>query len=119
MKGKITTDTTEIQRTIRKYYEQQYVSKLDNLDKKDKFLKTFNLPKLNLEKSEKLNIQITPNEIEVVIKKLPTNKSSGPDGFTGEFYQTFQEQYPCFSNYFIKFKRRESSQTHITKPALS
>ena len=94
MKGKITTDTTEIQRTIRKYYEQQYVSKLDNLDKKDKFLKTFNLPKLNLEKSEKLNIQITHNEIEVVIIiiiiiKLPTNKSPGLDGFSRKFYQTF------------------------------
>ena len=62
------------------------LKKLDNLDEMDKLLETHNLPKLNEEESENLNRQITPSGIEVVIKKLQTNKSFEPDGFTGEFY---------------------------------
>ena len=46
----------------------------------DRFLEKFNLPKLNQEEIE----------IEAVIKNFPKNKSPGPDGFLGEFYQTFQ-----------------------------
>ena len=65
---------------------------VDNLDEMDKFLETYNLPKLNKGESENLNRQITPSETEAVSKKLPTNKSPGIDGFTGEFYQTFREE---------------------------
>ena len=57
-----------------------------------KLLEIYKLPKLNQEESENLNRQITSNKIAVVIKQLPTNKSSGLDGFTGEFYQTFKEE---------------------------
>ena len=55
----------------------------------DKFLEIYSLPKINQEESDNLNKHITPSETEAVIKKLPTYKSPGPDGFTGEFYQTF------------------------------
>ena len=39
-----------------------------------------------------MNRSITSNKIETEMKNLPTNKSPGPDGFTGEFYQTFREE---------------------------
>ena len=52
----------------------------------DEFLEKYNLPKLNQEEMENLNRPITSMEIETVIKNFPTNKSPGPDGFTGEFY---------------------------------
>ena len=58
----------------------------------DEFLEKYNLPKLNQEKTENLNRPITSTEIETVFKNLPTNKSPGPDGFTGEFYQKFREE---------------------------
>ena len=58
----------------------------------DKFLEMYNLPRLNQEEIENINRPITSNENESVIFKLPTNESLGPDGFTGELYQTFREE---------------------------
>ena len=74
------------------YYKQLYANKMDNLEEMDKFLEKHNLLRLNQEEIENINRQITSTEIETVIKNLPTNKSTEPDAFTGEFYQTFREE---------------------------
>ena len=51
-----------------------------------------NLPRQNQEEIENMNTPVTSTEIETAIKNLPTHKSPGPDGFTGEFYQIFREE---------------------------
>ena len=86
---------------MRDYYKQLCANKMDNLEETDKFLEMHNLLRLNQEEIENMNRPTTSTEIETVIKNLPTNKSSGPDGFTGEFYQTFRyELTPIFLKLF-------------------
>ena len=65
---------------------------MDNLEEMDRFLEKFNLPRLNQEETKIMNNPSTNTEIEAMIKTLSKNKSPGPDGFTGEFYQTFREE---------------------------
>ena len=79
-------------KTMREYNEQLYANKFDNLEEMDNFLETYILPKLNQEEIDQLNRPITRNEIDYVMKTPPTNKSPGPDGFTGKFYQTYKEE---------------------------
>ncbi|KAL6088664.1 hypothetical protein STEG23_010198 [Scotinomys teguina] len=90
--GDITTDNEEIQRIIRTYFKNLYSTKLENLEEMDKFLDRYHIPKLDQDQTDNLNRPITPEEIETVIKSLPTKKSPGPDGFSVEFYQTFKEE---------------------------
>ena len=60
-----------------------------------------------------------------MIQKLPTNKSPEPNGFTGEFYQTFQEELtPLLLKLFHKIQQKgrllnpfsEASVILIPKP---
>ena len=98
---------------------------MDNLEEMDEFLGKCNLPKLNQEEKENHNRPITSMEIETVIKNLPRNKSPGPDGYKGEFYQKFREGLtPILLKLFKKIAEKgklpnsfyEATITLIPKP---
>ena len=63
-KGEETTDTAEIQRTMRDDYRYLYANEMDNLEKKDTFLEKQKLLRLNQEEIENINRPVTSTEIE-------------------------------------------------------
>ena len=95
---------------------------MDKLEEKDRFIEKFSLPWLNQEERDIMNSPITSTEIENVIKNLPKNKSPGPDGFTGELYQTFREELMfIFLKLFQKLaekKKTKKKQTLAEKGTL-
>ena len=81
---------------------------MDNHKEMNKFLERYNFARLNQVELENIDRPITSNEIKAVIKNLPTNKSPGPDDFTGEFYQTFREELtPILLKLFQKIAEGE------------
>ena len=98
---------------------------MDSLEEMGKFLEKFNLSRLNQEEIEITNNPIISTEIEAVVKNLPKNKSPRPDGFTGEFYETFREELmPILLKLFQKIAEagtlpnsfNEATITLIPKP---
>ena len=79
MKREVTTDSAEIQRIIRDYYEQLYGKKMDNLEEMDRVLEKFYLPRLNQEELEIMNNPITSTEIEAVILKKISQRTKAQD----------------------------------------
>ena len=85
----------------------------------DKFLGRYNLLRLNQDETEKMKGPITRTEMETVIKKLPTDKSPGPDGFTGQFYQTFSDNTYPYETIPKKSQRKGHLQAYSMRPPSS
>ena len=91
---------------MRGCYEYSCTKKMDNLAEVDKLLETHNLLREIHEETENINRPTTNKKIESVIKILPTKKSQGPDGFTSEFCQAFQEELmPLLVRLFHKIEK--------------
>jgi hypothetical protein len=118
----------EIQEIIRDYFENLYSNKFETCEEMDRFLDTYDHPKVNQEDINHPSTSITQNEIEATIKSLPTKKCPGPDGFSAEFYQTFNEEIiPTLLTVFHKIDREgtlpnsfydahlQTKQTHFQK----
>ena len=75
----------------KEYYEQLDINKLDSPDETNKFLERQKLLKLTQE-IENLNRPVTSVlRGLLVITKVPTKRSPGPRGLSGEFYQILKK----------------------------
>ena len=93
------------------YFEQLYGNKMDNLEEMDRLLEIFNFPRLNQEEIESMNWNQNCDQ------NFLKNKSPGPDGFRGKFYQIYGgELMPLLLKHFQKFQRKKCFQTHSMRP---
>ena len=84
----------------------------------DNFMETYSPPKLNQEEIDQLNRPITRNEIEYVIKTLPTKKVQDQMVWHTLSIKHTKNLYPFFLNFFKRLKNKERSQRHSMKPPL-
>lgn len=90
--GSVSCNPTEINDAFKQFYTDLYTSELPkDLAKIDEFLSTIELPKLDQEDQEKLDLPFTPKEVEKALSSLQSNKSPGEDGVLPKFYREFKD----------------------------
>ena len=87
---------------------------MDNVEEMDKFLEKYNFPKLDQEEIENLNRPITSTEIETVIRKLPANKSPGPEGFVLSHAFLKNNKHLDILSSQLNQRKERTSQNHKT-----
>jgi hypothetical protein len=112
-------------RNHQKLLENLFSNKFENMEEMDRYLDTYDHPKLNQVDINHLNRSVTQNEIEAAIKSPHKKKSPRSDGLSAEFYQTFiEELIPTLLKLFHEIEREgklpnlfyEASTTLIPKP---
>jgi hypothetical protein len=93
---------------------------LENHEEINKFLDSYDHPKLNQEDINHLNRSITWNEIEAAVKSLSKKKSPGPYGFFAEFYHTFKEELmPTLFKLFHEIEREWTLPNSFYEPSIT
>ena len=89
-----------------------------NIEEMDSFLGTYSLPELNQKEIDQLNRPVTRNEIEDVIKTLPTKKVQ--DQMASQANSTKRSKrnlYPSFLNFFKSLKKEHSQRCSMMPPS--
>jgi hypothetical protein len=102
VKGEIITNKNLIQRIIRDSFENLYSNKLENPEEMNKFLVTYEYPKLNQENINHLNRSITCNEVEVTIECPKKRKVQGLMDSSLNSTRPLQNTYQHFLNFSMK-----------------
>lgn len=88
--GDVCTATVDINRVFKEFYINLYSSMSNSIDEEmHTFLEPLGLPKLTEEQKQFLDSDISVEELEEVIRAMPSGKAPGPDGFTAEFFKSF------------------------------
>ena len=94
--------TPQIHKESWDYYKQLYANKLDNFEEMDKFLETYNVPRLNQEEIENLNELITSDEIWIKNLTIPNKQNPCPEASQVNFAKHSKKINTCPSQIIPK-----------------
>ena len=87
---------------------------MDNLEKMDRFLEKFNLPRLNQEELEIMNNPVTNTEIEAITKNFPKKQKPRTRWLHRRILSHIQRRANAYpSKTFKKLQRKEHFQELI------
>ena len=93
----ITTDQTEIRKLTHSFYQNLFTPDPISTSEQNKLLA--NLPKLDKDKSDYCDTDISLEELTHAVKQLSNNRSPGIDGIPNEFYKKF---WPIINQDFLE-----------------
>lgn len=89
--GSLVTSNEQINEVFRPFYAKLYVAPAFPSNAAVQFFNTILLPKVTEAQLNDLNAPITAADVTHVVRNLSNGKALSPDGYTSEFYKTFQD----------------------------